>query len=136
MVLVVYFYEGLESLLEWFTGNTAVDGWQDTATNWVVTAIVVAAVCAGIMSIIKLFLKQRALRPDTRIWPRRKSLLFILSGLVPVFVAASGVWYLSRDFVNIMTITGLMKGIVFSWALYLVLMLVSHSWGEWRDDVF
>lgn len=136
MVLAVYLFEGLEGLLEWFTGNTAVEGWQETATDWVIAAIVVAAVCAGTMSIIKLFLKQRAPRPDRRIWPRRKSLIFILVGLIPVFFAASGVWYLSRDFVNIMTITGLMKGIVCAWALYLFFMLLSHSWGEWRDDVF
>lgn len=136
MTLAFFIYEGLESLLEWFTGNTAVENWQDTATDWVIAAIVVAAVCAGLMSVIKLFLKQRAPNPDRRIWPRRKSLVFILLGLVPVLLAACGVWYFSRDFVNIMTITGLMKGIVCAWALYLFLMLVNHSWGEWRNDVF
>lgn len=136
MLLAVFAFEGLESLLEWFTGNTGVEGWEDTATNWVIAAIVVATVCAAVMSIIKLFLKQRAPSPDRRIWRRKKSVLFILSGLILVFVGASGVWYLSRDFVNIMTITGLLKGIVCSWALYLLLMLISHSWGEWRDDVF
>ena len=32
-MLAVYFFEGLEGLLEWFTGNTAVEGWQETATD-------------------------------------------------------------------------------------------------------
>ena len=135
-MLAVYLYDGLESFLEWFTGNTGVEGWQETATDWVISAIVVAAVCAGVMSIIKLIWKKLAPSPDKRIWPRRKSVMFILSGLMPVFLAASVVWYLSRDFVNIMTITGLMKGIVCAWVLYLFLMLLSHSWGEWREDVF
>ena len=136
MLLATFAYDSLESLLEWFTGNTSIEGWQDTATNWVIAGIVVAALCAGLMSITKLFLKQRARSPDARIWSRQKSVIFILSGLILVFLGESGVWYQSYDFVNIMTITGLMKGIVCSWALYLLLMLITHSWGEWRNDVF
>lgn len=136
LMLGMYFLEGLESLLEWFTGDTSVEGWQDTALNWLIAALVIAVVCTGIMAAIKFILKQKAPNPERRIWPRGKAIIFILLGLVPVLLIAIVVWYLSRDFMNIMTISGLFKGIIFAWVLYLFLMLISHTWGEWRNDLF
>lgn len=135
-MLGIYFFEGLEGLLEWFTGDTSIDGWQDTALSWLITALVIAVVCTGLMALIKFILKQKAPNPKRRIWPRSKAVIFILLGLLPVLLLAVVVWYMSRDFVNIMTVSGLFKGILFSWLLYLLLMLVSHAWGEWRNDLF
>lgn len=136
LMLGMYFFEGLESLLEWLTGDTSVDGWQDTAFNWLIAALVIAVACTGLMAAIKFIMKQKAPNPERRIWPRGKSIIFILLGLLPVLLIAIVVWYLSRDFVNIMTISGLFKGIIFAWVLYLFLMLISHTWGEWRNDLF
>jgi small-conductance mechanosensitive channel len=135
-VLGMYLLEGLDGLLEWFTGDTSVDGWQETALNWLIAALVISVVCTGLMAVVKFVMKQKASRPEQRIWPRGKAVLFILLGLLPVLLLAIIVWYLSRDFVNIMTISGLFKGILFAWVLYLLLMLAGHTWGEWRNDLF
>lgn len=132
----IYLLEGLEGLLEWLTGDTSVDGWQDTALNWLIAALVIAVVCTGLMALVKVVMKQKAPNPKRRIWPRSKSVIFILLGLLPVLLSATAVWYFSRDFVNIMTVGGLLKGVLFAWALYLFLMLISHTWGEWRNDLF
>lgn len=136
LVLGMYLLEGLDGLLEWLTGDTSVDGWQETALNWLLAALIIAVICTGLMAVVKFILKQKASRPEQRIWSRGKAVLFILCGLLPVLLLAIVVWYLSRDFVNIMTISGLFKGIVFAWVLYLLLMLAGHAWGEWRNDLF
>lgn len=134
--LCLFLFDGLDGLLEWFTGDTSVADWQTTASSWLTAALVIAALCTGLMALIKAFLKMRAPNPRRRIWPRSKAVLFILVGLFPVFLIVSTAWYLSRDFTNIIALGGLFKGIVFAWLLYLVFMLLSHAFGEWREDLF
>jgi hypothetical protein len=128
--------DGIESLLEWFTGDPSVPDWQTTATNWVIAALVIAVLCTGFMAAVKVYLKTKAANPIARIWPRTRAVLFILLGLLPVFVGTSLAWYLSRDFTNIIAFAGLCKGVLVGWFLYLSLMLLSHAWGEWREDLF
>jgi hypothetical protein len=134
--LFLFLLQGMESLLEWFTGDTSVADWQSTAISWLIAAVVIAATCTGLMVLIKAFMKMRAPNPRGRIWPRGKAVIFILTGLFPVLVSVSSAWYLSRDYTNIITISGLFKGVLFAWVLYILLMLVSHAWGEWREDLF
>lgn len=127
--------QGLDSLLRLITPSRA-SGWKDTAFDWLIAAIVVAVVCAGLMLVYKMMLKQRAPNIKARVWRRGKTVGFILGGLLPVMVATFIIWYLSRDFFNIVGVGGLFKGILFSWILYLFLMLAGHTWGEWRRDIF
>ena len=63
-------------------------------------------------------------------------MIFILAGLAPVLITMSTTWYLSRDFVNIIAGVGLFKGILLGWMLYLFLMVLTHAFGEWREDLF
>jgi hypothetical protein len=126
----------IEAVLEWFTGDPSVPNWESTTTNWLIAALVIAALCTGAMAVFKLFLKAKAPNPRQRIWPRPKTVKFILAGLFPVFAIISMAWYLSHDFTNIIAVPGLFKGVFLSWMIYLLFMLISHAWGEWREDLF
>lgn len=129
-------FSALDALLEWFTGDPSVPNWESTTTNWLIAALVIAVVCTGAMAMFKLFLKAKAPNPRQRIWPRFKTIKFILFGLLPVLAIISTAWYLSHDFINIIAMPGLFKGVLLSWTIYLLFMLVTHAWGEWRDDLF
>jgi hypothetical protein len=134
--LAIIWLEGMETLLEWFTGDPSVPNWEATAMNWLIAALVIAAASTGVMALVKVVWKAKAASPRGRIWPRSKAVLFILVGLVPVLISTATAWYLSRDFVNIIAVVGLFKGILLGWVLYLFFMVLSHAWGEWREDLF
>jgi hypothetical protein len=134
--LALVFLDGMESLLEWFTGDPSVPNWETTTINWLISALVIAAIFTGVMAVVKIIWKAGAPNPRRRIWPRSKAVIFILSGLAPVLITMSTAWYLSRDFVNIIAVVGLFKGILLGWMLYLFLMVLTHAWGEWREDLF
>lgn len=121
--------------LRFFTQYRDVDGWEETATSWVLAAIVVAVIGAGIVFAYKAVRKQAARTIVERTWSRGETVLLILMGLLPVLFLTFGIWYLSRDFTNIVGLWGLIKGIVFAWLLYLVLMLVGHAVSPWRREL-
>jgi len=125
----------LDSILRAITPNRS-SGWKDTALDWLIAAVVVGVACAGLMIVWKMFLKQKARNIKERVWRRSKTVKFILVGLAPVLLVTFFVWYMSRDFYNVIAVGGLFKGILFSWVLYLFLMLIGHAWGEWRRDIF
>jgi hypothetical protein len=134
--LALVIFDGMESLLEWFTGDPSVPNWESTTVNWLITALVIAATFTGLMAVVKVIWKAKAPNPRIRIWPRSKAVIFILAGLAPVLITMSTTWYLSRDFVNIIAGVGLFKGILLGWMLYLFLMVLTHAFGEWREDLF
>jgi hypothetical protein len=135
-MLGLYLFQGLNSILRFVATNRDIEDWEDTAFNWLMAAIVISVVVAGLMAAIKFVMKQQAPNIKRRVWPRGKTVVFILLGLLPVLLVTIFVWYLSRDFVNIVGVGGLFKGIVFSWLLYFTFMLVGHAFGEWRRDIF
>src|ERR1700746_3698694 len=105
--LAIIFFEGMETLLEWFTGDPSVPNWEATALNWLISALVIAAASTGVMALVKIIWKAKAPSPRGRIWRRSKAVIFILVGLVPVLISTATAWYLSRDFVNIIAVVGL-----------------------------
>lgn len=125
----------LDSILRVVTPNRS-PGWKDTAFEWLIAAVVIGVACAGLMIVWKMFLKQKARNIKERVWQRGQTVRFILGGLAPVLLVTFVVWYMSRDFFNVIAVGGLFKGILFSWILYLFLMLLGHAWGEWRRDIF
>jgi hypothetical protein len=135
-VFALYLFQGSDSILRFIASNREIDNWQDTAFNWLIAAVVISIVCVGLMVTIKFVIKQRAPNIKRRVWSRSRTVVFILVGFFPVLLATFFVWYLSRDFVNIVGVGGLLKGILFSWLLYTMLMLIWHSFGEWRRDIF
>lgn len=121
--------------LRFFAENRDIDGWQDIAFSWVIEAIVVAAVGAGLMLAVKWLRKRTAGVIKQQAWSRGRTILFVLIGLAPVLALAIIVWYASRDFENIVGVSGLAKGVVFAWLLYSLFMLAGHL-GPWRRDIF
>jgi len=120
----------------WLVEDNEASGWEETAQSWLIASIVIAVICAGLMAAIKFVIKQRAPNIKRRVWSRLRTIIFILVGFSGVLLATFLVWYSSPDFVNIVGVAGLLKGILFSWLLYTVGMLIWHSFGEWRRDIF
>ncbi len=122
-------------LLQFFTENRDIDGWEDTAGSWLMAAFVIAALCAGLMFIYKWLRKRTAGRIIDQGWTRGETMILILSGLIPVFLAVCVLWYVSRDYSNIVGVGGLIKGIVFAWILYLIFMFAGHVLSPWRREI-
>lgn len=124
-----------DDFLRLFIENIESDNWQDTATSWLITAIVVAVLSAIITFGIKAFLKASAKLSKEKIWSRGKTWLLIVAGLFPLFLVLLVIWYLTRDFVNFVQIGGLFKGTVFAWLVYALLMIFGHLVSPWRREL-
>lgn len=120
------------SFWEWFLQE---GGDEDTAVSWVVTAIIVAVVSAGLMMGVKALRKTMALTVGEKGWSRGQTWLLIIVGLTPVFLLASLVWYMTRDFFNFIGVSGLFNGILLAWFLYLLFMVAGHLASPWRREL-
>jgi hypothetical protein len=125
----------LDVLLRSLATNRDVEGWESTATNWLIAATVVAVIMALLMVVVKWGLKQQATSPREKTWSRGRSVTFVLYGLLPVALIVGITWYLSLDFHTIAGVPGLFKGIFVAWILYTGCMLVAHA-TAWRNDLF
>jgi hypothetical protein len=121
--------------LQFFADNRDFDNWEDTALNWVVAALVVSVLCAGLTLIYKWFRKKSAGVIKEQAWSRGETIVLMLAGLLPVFLLTLAVWFASRDFGNVIGVGGLMKGVAFSWVLYLLLMFIGHLASPWRREL-
>lgn len=125
----------LNVLLRSLATNRDVEGWETTATNWLIAAVVVAIIIALLMVLVKWALKQRAGGPRDKTWSRSRSVAFVLYGFLPIALAVGLSWYLSLDFHTIAGVPGLFKGICIAWILYMGCMLIAHA-TAWRNDLF
>lgn len=123
------------NFLRFFIDNIEPDNWQDTASSWIYTALVVAVLAAGVMLGIKALRKSMQGIAERKIWTRGQTWLFILVGIFPVFLVLFAVWYFTRDFLNFIEVGGLLKGTLFAWVIYTVLMAVGHLVGPWRKEL-
>ncbi len=131
MLLNIFF---ANDFLRWFTENR-IKGWEDTAESWVITAVVIAALCAGLMLLYKLLRKKAARNIVEQTWSRGRTVLLIVFGLLPVFLCILAAWYTSSNFFNVMRVSGLLKGVLFAWLLYVLLMIVGHLVSPWRREL-
>lgn len=121
--------------LKFFTTNRELDDWQDTATSWVLTALVIAIVGAGLMLSYKWLRKIMAASIVEKTWSRGETMVLMLVGLIPVLLATWVIWYATRDYFNIIGVGGLVKGILFAWLLYLLFMFIGHLLSPWRREI-
>jgi hypothetical protein len=129
-------YAILESdFLQFFADNRDYDNWEEIALNWVITGIVVSIVVAGIMMAFKWWRKKSAGVIRLESWSRGETLVLIAVGLFPVFLITLILYYNSRDFGNVVGVGGLVKGILFSWLLYFLFVVVGHAVSPWRHEL-
>lgn len=129
-------YIVLESnILRWLADYRDIDGWDETAQSWLIVALVVSVLGAGLVFFIKWIKKRMAGVIKAEAWSRGETLLLMLFGLLPIFVGLLISWYLSRDYPNIIGVGGLFKGVLVSWFLYLVLMVAGHAASPWRHEL-
>ncbi len=121
--------------LRWFIEDIDPDNWEDMAMSWLITAIVVAVLGAGIVFAVKAVRKSMADIAKNKIWTRGQTWLLIFVGIFPIFFALLAVWWLTRDFVNYVQVGGLLKGTFFAWLLYLMFMVVGHLVSPWRREL-
>jgi H+/Cl- antiporter ClcA len=124
-----------DNFLRFFIENIEPDNWQETATSWLITAVVVAVLTAGFMFAIKALRKSMAEIAKRKIWTRGQTWLLILIGIFPIFFVMLVIWYMTRDFLNFIQFGGLIKGTLFAWFLYLFFMVVGHLISPWRREL-
>lgn len=125
----------MNALLRTLASNHDVPGWEDTATNWLIAAVVTAVGAALIMIFTKVLKKRAASGPLQLTWNPRRSILFMLAGLLPLAAVIVVLWYFSINFHSIVGVPGLLKGILMAWLLYLTCMVGAHA-GLWQRDLF
>jgi H+/Cl- antiporter ClcA len=123
------------SFLRLFADNVDPDNWDDTAMSWVITAIVVAILGAGIIFAVKAARKSMADIARKKIWTRGQTWLLIFIGIFPIFIAMWIIWYMQHDFLAVIQIGGLIKGTFFAWLLYVFVMVIGHLVGPWRREL-
>ena len=128
----LFFQDGF---LRFFIENIEPDNWQETATSWLLTAVVIAVLGAGLMFAVKAARKSMADIAKRKIWTRGQTWLLILTGIFPIFFALLAVWYMKRDFLNYVQFGGLVKGTLFAWFLYLIFMVAGHMVSPWRREL-
>jgi hypothetical protein len=135
VLATVYMFFFQSDLTGWFIDDHDADGWEDTARSWLIAAVVIAVLCAGLMMFYKWLKKRAAANITKRIWSRGQTVLLILIGLVPLFLIMLTLWYATRDYFDVVGVGGLFKGVLFGWLLYLALMLLGHVAGPWRREI-
>src|SRR5215813_1113391 len=111
------------------------EGCDETALNWVIAAVVVAIVVALGMLAVKWLQKHLALNLIQKAWSRGQTIVLIIVGVLPVLIALIVIWYTTRNFFNYVGVGGLLKGVVFSWVVYVLLMFTGHLLSPWRREI-
>lgn len=132
--MIAYAFLLANDFLRFFTEDRR-RGWEETATSWLISAVVISVICAGLMLLYKFLQRRSAGNIREQAWSRGETVLLMLLGLIPVFIFVAVVWYSSANYYNVMRVPGLFKGVAFSWLLYLLLMVVGHLAGPWRRDL-
>ena len=121
--------------LQLFIDSCEDEGCEQTALNWVLAAAVVAIVCTLAMLGIKWFKKYAAINLKEKAWSRLETVVLIIVGLLPVLIALLIIWYTTRNFFNYVGMGGLLKGVVFAWLLYVLMMFTGHLLSPWRREI-
>ncbi len=121
--------------LRWFIDNGRVPRSEDTAMNWLLAAVVIAAVCTAGAMIFKAVRKSTAKTANEKIWSRGETLLLIVAWMGPVLIIMASVWYMTRNFFNIVGVGGLFKGVVLGWLVYLLMVFCAHLVSPWRREL-
>ena len=121
--------------LQLFVDSCEDEGCEETALNWVIAVVVVAIVCALLMLAFKGLKKYTAINLIQKGWSRGQTLILIVVGVLPVLIALIIIWYTTRNFFNYVGVGGLLKGVVFSWFLYVLFMFSGHLLSPWRREI-
>jgi hypothetical protein len=121
--------------LQMFIDACEDEGCEETALNWVLAAVVVAIVAALLMLAIKWLKKYTAINLIQKAWSRGQTIVLIIVGVLPVLLALIVIWYTTRNFFNYVGVGGLLKGVVFSWVVYVLLMFTGHLLSPWRREI-
>jgi succinate dehydrogenase hydrophobic anchor subunit len=124
-----------DGFLRFFMGNSDPDDWQETATSWLIMAVIVAVLAAGLVFAFKALRKSMADIAKRKIWTRGQTWLLILIGIFPIFFVLLAVWRFDPDFFEYVQFSGLVKGTLFAWFLYLIFMVIGHLVGPWRREL-
>jgi len=121
--------------LQLFIDSCEDEGCEETALNWVIAVVVVAIVAALLMLAIKWLKKYTAINLIQKAWSRGQTIVLIIVGVLPVLLALIVIWYTTRNFFNYVGVGGLLKGVVFSWVVYVLLMFTGHLVSPWRREI-
>jgi hypothetical protein len=123
------------SFLQLFIDSCEDEGCEETALNWVIAVAVVSVVCAILMMGIKWLKKYAAINLIQKAWSRGQTVILIVVGFLPVLIVLLVIWYTTRNFFNYVGVGGLLKGVVFSWLLYALMVFAGHVVSPWRREL-
>jgi hypothetical protein len=135
MLALLFFLFQESDRLGWFSDNHDAEGWDSTTQSWLISGIVIAVVCAGLMLCYKWLKKRAAETIEKKIWSRGQSVILMLVGLFPVLLFMLILWYTNRDYFDVVGVGGLMKGILLGWIVCLLCMFIGHLAGPWRREI-
>jgi len=121
--------------LQLFIDSCEDEGCEETALNWVLAVVVVAIACTLLMLGIKWAKKYAAINLIQKAWSRGQTVILIIVGFVPVLLVLLVIWYTTRNFFNYVGMGGLLKGVVFAWLLYVMMMFTGHLLSPWRREI-
>jgi hypothetical protein len=122
-------------LLRFFIGNDDLDNWEDTAYSWLITAVVVSVLFVGATFGYKYFRKYIATHHEKKIWSRGQTWLSFFVCLFPLFLTLLSIWYTTLDYHDVIGVSGLFKGTLLAWLIYLFLMIAGHLVSPWRREL-
>lgn len=110
------------------------DGWEEVASQWLITALVIAILCAALMLVTKWILKKQA--GPIHAWSGVKTVLFNLIGLLPILLILVVIFAASEVTLQVcLGLPSLFVGTFFSWVVYLLSVFLVHL-VLWPRDIF
>jgi len=128
--------QGLSSITDWLITNNQPNNYDEVARDWLIALVVIAAAWALVAFAFKWLIKSQAKLPKNKIWGRTKTIVYILVVTVLLGITVSIVYKSSLDFIFIVGLPGLFKGIFVAAVVYIILMLIFHLFGDSRRDVY
>lgn len=118
-------------ILRFFSQNRQIDGWEETAVNWVTVALVTAIFVAVVAVVAKSFYERRVRNSGASgqlayEGPKRSRLVLIVFFFV-VTGAVALLWAIDRDFREVVGVSGLAKSVLAAWVVFLGSLLVGFA---------
>ena len=128
--------QGLSSITDWLITNNQPNNYDEVARDWLIALVVIAAAWAFVAFAFKWLIKSQAKLPKNKIWGRTKTIVYILVVTVLLGITVSIVYKSSLDFIFVVGLPGLFKGIFVGTILFIFLTLILHLFGDARRDIY
>lgn len=111
------------------------DEWRGVVDAWMIALVVVVVSSVALMIAVKWFIKAKPGIQKDRVWPRGKTIGFILAGLLPAVGLLFTIWLVENEYRRVVEVGGLLTGTFICWIFYVLSMAIAHAMA-WRRDLY